>query len=334
MTPAEGAFRFIAAGLAEDEAFEAWRDIMARMFSIRKTGIVDELPRGSVSAFLVGDVIANRSIFNAQIITRDRRRIDATPDHMVFQLYRSGGFAGEMNGDPIRISRGQIAVCDLRRPLDVHAMTSHTIGLSVPRHLLDGVNLERLASRLDPVRERLLAARMTALHQRLPTLAASEILAVTTELIAALRRLLDPSAATDTLHSGEFDSDLRTLAERIMIGLLASPELSPRMISERLQISRATLYRVFATSGGVMDHIWTLRLQAVREALCDPLEPRNLTRLAADHGFKNGSHLSRSFRKRYGMTPRDWRSQHMAYLQEAWPAGTTRLNQWWRELGR
>jgi hypothetical protein len=59
-------FRFSASGLVPDEGFEAWREIMARMFHIDRTRVAGDLPRGGMSATVLGDVMVNRSIFNAQ----------------------------------------------------------------------------------------------------------------------------------------------------------------------------------------------------------------------------------------------------------------------------
>jgi AraC-like DNA-binding protein len=327
-------FRFSASGLVSDEGFEAWREIMARMFHIDRSRAVGDLPRGGMSAFVLGDVMANRSIFNAQRLSRDPRRIAATPDHLVLQFYRSGGFRGEMNGASVRIARGQIAICDLRRPLDVQAITSDTVGLTVPRHLLEGVDLSRLPPRLEPARERLLAARMMTLHHRLPKITSADTPAITADLLGALRCLFDPSASTEMLQAPALDADLFSLAERVIAGALASPDLSPATIAERLRVSRATLYRMFEPVGGVMQHVWEMRLQAVRAALDQPSEPRTLTRIAEDCGFRTASHLSRLFRAKFGATPREWRRQQAINAGAAWQAESARLNSVWRELGQ
>jgi AraC-like DNA-binding protein len=327
-------FSFSTSGLPGDEAFEAWREIMSRMFHIEKARPESSLPRGDLSAFLLGDIMGNRSAFNTQRLSRDRRRVEATPDHLVLQLYRSGGFAGEMGGAPITVARGQIAVCDLRRQLDVWANPSGTIGLTIPRHLLDGVDLGRVPSRLDGARERLLAARITLLHQRMPTLGDAETPVAVADLLAALRRLFDPSVAADVLDAPELDADLVAVAERAIAGLLASPNLSPEMIADRLHVSRATLYRAFAPLGGVMRHVWGMRLAAVRAALDARAEPRTLARLAADHGFKTAAHLSRGFRAQFGMTPSDWRAQRADRPAGNWEPELGRLKASWQALGR
>jgi AraC-like DNA-binding protein len=327
-------FSFSTSGLASDEAFEAWRGIMSQMFHIEKARPASNLPRGDLSAFLLGDIMANRSSFDAQRLSRDHRRVEATPDHLVLQLYRTGGYAGEMGSDPVRVARGQIAVCDLRRRLDVQANASVTIGLTVPRHLLDGIDLTKVPARLDTTRERLLASHITLLHQRVPLMAAADTPAAVEALLAALRRLFDPSAAADVLDAPELDADLLGLAERVIAGALASPDLSPEMIAEHLNVSRATLYRVFAPVDGVMRHVWSMRLAAVWAALNAPGEPRTLARMETDHGFKTAAHLSRGFKAQYGMTPSDWRAQKINWPSSRWQPELGRLTTSWQALGR
>jgi hypothetical protein len=52
-------FRLSASGLVSDEGFEAWREIMARMFHIDRTHAAGGLPRGGMSAAVLGDVMVN-----------------------------------------------------------------------------------------------------------------------------------------------------------------------------------------------------------------------------------------------------------------------------------
>lgn len=51
------------------------------------------------------------------------------------------------------------------------------------------------------------------------------------------------------------------------------------------------------------------RLEAVRDALADPMEKRTISRLAEVFAFNTISQLSRSFRNRYGVPPRAWRGE-------------------------
>ncbi len=309
-----------------------WRGTMSNMFLVEKPGPAASLPRGGMSVFVLGDLLANRSSFNTQRLTRDQRRADTTPDHLVLQLYRSGGFSGEMGGAPVRIARGQVSVCDLRRPLVVQALPSDTLGLTLPRSLLSAAVVDRLPTRLDPSRERFLAARIAGLHQRLPSMTAVALPDVTARLLAALQRLFDPSDAVDALEAPELDADLITLAEWLIAGLLADPDLSPAEIAERLNVSSATLYRAFAPLGGVMAYVWAMRLDAVRVALDQPAERLTLSRIAARHGFKTLAHLSRTFRARYGASPSEWRMTLAGHASTDRQTDLRRLDLAWRAL--
>lgn len=334
MAGVRSTFRFDCAGLSGDEAFEAWRQIMARMFHIDRSRTVDGIPRGGASLLLLDDILANGSFFNAQRLTRDHRRIESTPDHLVVQLYLTGGFVGTIGGEVARIARGQIAVCDLRRPLDVEAMRSNTIGFSVPRHLLESIDLDCLPSRLDPKRERLLAARIARLHQQVAEPSNCRTEEITSGLVGALHYLFDLSSPSDILERRELDEDRKSVAEDVIATMLAVPGLKPGTIADRLAMSRATLFRLFEPTGGVMQRVWAMRLEAVKAALAQLAERRTLARLAADHGFKSTAHLSRSFRARYGVSPTDWRAQQVDHQRDDWQTGSIRVNAWWHALGR
>jgi len=214
----------------------------------------------------------------------------------------------------------------------VQALPSDTLGLTVPRSLLDATVVDRLPARFDPPRERLLAARIGALHRRLPAMTMADLPSATAELLAALRRLFDPSRAVDALDAPELDTDLVTLAERLIAGMLADPDLSSTLVAERLNVSRATLYRAFTPLGGVMAHVWAMRLDAVRAALDQPAERFTLARLAADCGFKTISHLSRSFRMRYGASPREWRLALVNQVSGETGTDLARLDKAWNTL--
>jgi AraC-like DNA-binding protein len=57
----------------------------------------------------------------------------------------------------------------------------------------------------------------------------------------------------------------------------------------------------------------TRRLEAAREELARTgAAHRSIAAVAARWGFSNPSHFSRAFRERYGMSPVQWRSAHLA----------------------
>ncbi len=307
--------------------------MMAHSYRVDRAPGSDAVPRGALSYHPLGDVIANRTMFGPQLATRDRRLISGTPDHLVLQFWRTGGYRGEVGGEPITLRHGHVVLANRRRELDVRFARSDTAGLVVPRALLHGVDVDRLGTRLDPDRDRLARARIAALFRELPHMAADRAGPVGDGLLAFLRRLLDPSRAVDALGGAELDLGVVELARRAVEAELGSPSLSPDRVAELVGVSRATLYRAFAGEGGLMRSVWEQRLAAVATALADPLEARLLGRIAADTGFKSLAHLSRSFRERYGAAPRDWRQARVAEIDEARRSSPDALHRWWTTPG-
>lgn len=325
---------YSTSGQPEEQAYDTWRRLMAPMYDITPLNRTGSIPGGGTVAYRLGDIIANRTVFTAQRVARTRKLVETTPDHFVFQLWRTGGYRGEIAGQPVAFGSNTVALANRRRILDGYIASADTTGLVIPRSLLAGIDIDALGIRLDPVRNRLLAARITALYRRLPRTSASEVPALTAELLAFLRRLLDRSPAADVLHGAELDAGLFALAERVVLADLGAPGLSPQRIADELRVSRATLYRVFAPLGGVMHYVQEQRLLTVRDALIDPLEARTLTRLAATYGFGSLSLLSRSFRTRFGVSPRTWREHHRAHIEMARQSAPEPVWTWWNGLGR
>ncbi|MCJ2077099.1 helix-turn-helix domain-containing protein [Methylobacterium sp. E-016] len=223
------------------------------------------------------------------------------------QLYRFGRFQGTVGGKPVSASRGTVTFIGRRHLLDGMIDRADAIGIAVPCDHLQGLPLEAHGLLFDGARNRLLAARILDIYQRLPTTRATEASAVADEFVAFLHRLLDNSKASDLLDGRELDSGLMALARMIVQANLSRPDLSSEFIAGQMLLSRSTLYRLFEPEGGVMHFVQTERLKAVRDALADPMETRTLGRLAEIFGFSSLSQLSRSFRNRYGAPPQAWR---------------------------
>lgn len=317
-----------------EEAYDTWRQLMSPMYEIRPVARVSQLPGGGTILFQLGDVLVNRTVFTTQRVSRDRKRIDTSPDHILFQFWRTGGYVGEVAGRDVTLRAGVVAIADRRRELSGVIGRADTLGLILPRTVLRGLDTESYGMRLDPRRNLLLQARITNLYAQLPRTMPGEVPALSAEIIAFMRRLLDPSPAPDVLEGVELDGALLPLARRVALRRLPDPALTPAAIALDLRVSRATLYRIFAPIGGVMAFVYEQRLLAVRDALADPLETRSLARLAEDHGISSPSQLSRSFRTRFGLSPRAWRAAQEEHARRHPSPGVATFWSWFNALGR
>ncbi len=92
---------------------------------------------------------------------------------------------------------------------------------------------------------------------------------------------------------------------------LRDPDLSVERIARGLHMSVSTIHRAFGNEPySVMSWIWTMRLDGARRDLSDAMKlHRNITEVAFSWGFNDTAHFSRSFRSRFGHTPRQQRSR-------------------------
>lgn len=90
---------------------------------------------------------------------------------------------------------------------------------------------------------------------------------------------------------------------------LSDPGLSPASIAAAHFISTRHLHNVFHESGTtVASFIRTQRLDGARRDLRDPLHAAQpVGAIAAQWGFLDAAHFSRTFRDAFGVSPSDWR---------------------------
>lgn len=92
----------------------------------------------------------------------------------------------------------------------------------------------------------------------------------------------------------------------------ADPDLSPEVVARQVGISKRYLQTLLAASGtSFVAELNATRLERASEILADP---RAATLPIADVAFRTGfldpAYFTRLFRKRFGITPREWRGGH------------------------
>jgi AraC-like DNA-binding protein len=92
-------------------------------------------------------------------------------------------------------------------------------------------------------------------------------------------------------------------------GSLSDSDLSPARVAERLGISSRYLHRLFADHGPSFGRwLLTRRLQRCHDDLTDSIrEHWTISQIALQHGFGDPAYMTRAFKVRYGVTPRQLR---------------------------
>lgn len=98
---------------------------------------------------------------------------------------------------------------------------------------------------------------------------------------------------------------------------LRDPLLSIDRIAVAMDCSKRYLHKLFAGEGETLNsYIWQARLERVRQDLADPAQcGRSITDIAFGWGFNSSTHFSRSFRERFGVSPRSYRA--MTNIEDA-----------------
>lgn len=89
---------------------------------------------------------------------------------------------------------------------------------------------------------------------------------------------------------------------------LQDPDLSVSGVAARFRISRRYLYKLFENQGVTpADYILGARLERCRDLLSNLPATRQISELAYQHGFSDSATFSHAFRRRFGLSPTEWR---------------------------
>jgi AraC-like DNA-binding protein len=114
-------------------------------------------------------------------------------------------------------------------------------------------------------------------------------------------------ALTGVQHTaGNSGSATVMLRAKQVIGRLAgNPDLDLVRIAREVDVSRSSLGRAFRCAGqSPMQYLRSLRLSHAAQMLAE--ERLQIKEIARRCGFTNASHFSKAFRKKFGMTPREY----------------------------
>lgn len=298
------------AGMPPERGMAFWRESMAAFYDVRARS--DAGFRCRAEAFHLGEIVVTAYASSAQTYDRSRLRIGRDGlDHLTLQLVLSGTHGPRDGSSEDRAGPGDLFIADLAQPQATAASDSSTLNLTMPRRLLaplleapDVHNLRRI--RGGTPLGALLHSHLAALFQTAPSMRAEEAEAVvrpTLELAAALLNTQLPEGSRRGIESILGGQIARFLADNA-----ANRDLSPEGVAACFGVSRRKLYYLLEPYGGFAACLREHRLQRARAMLGDPAQRgRAVDEIAESCGFAWRTNFARSYRQRFGLSPRETR---------------------------
>ncbi|MDV6276809.1 AraC family transcriptional regulator [Rhodococcus erythropolis] len=296
--------------VAPADADDFWRGATRPFFVTEPVG-ADTPLEGSISALPIGTSLIGETTFNAQKYTRNKIVVaeSGLDDQYMIQVVLDGQVSGDAEGVDFVARPGDVTFFDLGRTWTAEAeATGRTITLLAPRSLVEAESKGRSlhGTVLRGVPAFVLAQCMQSVVLALPHLD-PDAAAGYEDVVASLLRVSLGIAEPDLLPRP--DHSLRDRAYAYIAEHLSETWLGPTTMCAALSVSRAQLYRAFASDGGIALVIRRKRLELVYRELTRAAMPNEtMEALAQRCGFTSKSQLVRAFKDFYGMTPSQARS--------------------------
>ncbi len=276
---------------------------------------------GNVSKFSRGGLPLANLRTNAGLIKRPKANADHDNDQHCFLVSQRSGYCQiSQNGQSIQLAPGELLLMDSTGSIEItpFGLIEHA-SLSLSRSEV----CKQLGSQpktFGKISSSKACGRM--LHVLMDQLckdaldgegAVGEGLALQCAFVSLLGSAFeqDDDARDDSAQLQ--GSNLRSYVQKVIDESLTQPGLSPVGLANRLNISVRHLYRLFEEQDdSVCRYIQRARLKRSADDLTNPfLRSESITSIAYKWGFTDSAHFSRSFKKQFELSPKDFRSSHL-----------------------
>lgn len=304
-----------AGGPVEIRSFGAWRDTMQEIFpgfdpQRRGRGAF----QGEVYHYNTGALDLTDMTADGCTVVHDRlhQRAAARPGCCLL-LQLSGDALIAQGGAEVQLAPGDLTLVDGTRPVRFSFSERYRhLALRLARpgvaaRLGGRIPVGRLLKGEDAVPD-IMRGMMLSLARGAGTLPPDQ----TRKLLGSLVDVLGVALADSEMVDVETQAETRlTIIQRYIETHLSDPALTPQRIARANAVSKRQLYRLFEPQGYTPAR-WLLerRLERCREALLSQQFARqSIGDIALAHGFTSFSHFSRSYKQRFGITPREDRHE-------------------------
>lgn len=320
--------RYSTAGLNENERLAYWNNLACETYN---NLVIDADQQGPFSAEMVrarlGELILMSARSAPAQVTRSNDPLRAPRGLGLIDLHfqLSGRSVNSQSGAEAVLETGDFTLCDASRPYSVRfTETNHMLCIKVPMASLTQRlgDVDRLICQ--PMRGgdgacAMLSSFLTTLWSQIDLAGdrdwAETVSEVVLDLLTLAYRPLQEGPATGSSQAQRLSKARTIIDQRI-----CDPELGVSAIAEALGVSPRYVQMIFAGEGSTPSaYILERRLRLAAERL-RRADGRCITDVALAVGFNDLTHFGRAFRRRYGVTPRDYREGARAPLWDGGPA--------------
>jgi AraC-like DNA-binding protein len=293
------------------ERLEFWQEVVCKKYvsASAETEVVDDEFAGSLTSGDLGPLVISELDAPLHFWSRKPHHV-RNDGQEVFIVSRIQGGAGELTqiGRSARLGPGDLAIYDAGATFD-YALKAKTQLVKIPKRLLES-KLDRpsdfLALKIDRANplSTILGELLTRcldidLSLDLGPRVAKRLSNAIVDLVASVCDL-ERDAIPAAQASGPLERVMRFARAN-----LDDPDLGPEALAAAGRMSVRSLNRLFGALGATpMRWIWSERLEASRVALLQG-DVRSVTDAAFAHGFSDLGHFSRSFKRTFGISPRN-----------------------------
>lgn len=255
-----------------------------------------------------GNYVIARGKSVGQMLVRGPEEIRCSGLDSVAVLLDLAGMKGNAAGRDINSPPGSFHLRDFARPSAFKVEAVDAIVLAMPRDqapawLADGNIHGRYIDGTSQL-SRLLTGQLMAILRAAPGLSMEEGVASIEAALVIVERAFKGTGMLNATQTEALYRQLRASAVVLIDQRLQEPDLKIDQLVHALGTSRATLFRAFASSGGINLYIRHRRLDRAREVLLARRGRRpSVAEIGRAHGFASESHFSRSFQDQFGHRP-------------------------------
>jgi AraC-like DNA-binding protein len=306
------------------QAFSFWQEVICDTFIELDCAATSENTfRGKVSSTATGAFQLSSLVSDEIEVTRSRPRIARSREEFCLVVIQGEGRTlAEQDGRRSILRPGDLALFDGARPYyaKLEAGFHHFVLKAAREELSRRLGaLERLT--VIPVRGdsgigHMASACVRELSERFLEMPAD----IAQRAASCCLDLVSTALATGSGLSREArrpSGCVRFLEARALIERhLGRGDVGSEWVAQALKVSPRYLRQLFAENGTSPGRfIWERRLERCRMALADPRQAnRSVSEVAFAWGFNDTAHFSRAFRKRFGLSPREYRQSHRGDL--------------------